>query len=119
MASTQSWRTEGAACRIDGSLEGGVVTVHVKPAPQTSLDVKELQVDGLAQALDEAEKPDAVFSDHAELLAKWESKKGALSWASTGVPNAETVAAMGELEEGKGKSFASVDELLAGLNAFD
>ena len=102
------------------------MTVHVKPATQRRLetlelylDVKEWQVDGIAQALDEAEKSDAIFIDHAEVLAKWESKKGAQSWASAGVPNAETVAAMCELEEGKGESFASVDELLADLNADD
>ncbi len=35
------------------------------------------------------------------------------------VPNAETVAAMGELEEGKGKSFGSVDELLVDLSTDD
>lgn len=51
------------------------MTVNGKPAPQKSLDAKEWQVDGIAQALDEAEKPDAVFIDHAEVLAKWESKK--------------------------------------------
>ena len=70
-------------------------------------------------ALAEAEKPDAVFIGHAEVLAKWESKKGAYSCASIGAPNAETVAAIRELEEGKGKSFVSVDELLADLNADD
>ena len=35
------------------------------------------------------------------------------------VPNVETAAAMRELEEGRGKSFASVDDLLADLNADD
>lgn len=89
------------------------MTVNGKPAPQKSLDIlglyldmNEWQVDGIAQALAEAEKPDAVFIDHAEVLAKWDSKKGAQSWASVRVPNAKTVAAMGELEGGKGKSFA-------------
>lgn len=102
------------------------MTVHVKPATQKRFetldlyrDVNEWQVDGIAQSLAEAEKPGAVFIDHAEVLAKWESKKGAQSWASAGVPNAETAAAMCELEEGKGKSFASVDALLADLNADD
>ena len=33
------------------------------------------------------------------------------------LPNAETAAAMRELEEGKGKSFTGVDELLADLTA--
>ncbi len=35
------------------------------------------------------------------------------------VPNAETVAAMRELERGEGKSFATVDDLMAELNADD
>lgn len=34
-------------------------------------------------------------------------------------PNAETKAAIKELEEGRGKSFASVDDLMAELNADD
>ena len=35
------------------------------------------------------------------------------------VPNAETVAAMQELERGGGRSFATVEELMADLNADD
>lgn len=35
------------------------------------------------------------------------------------VPNAATVAAMEELERGGGKSFATVEELMADLNAND
>ena len=35
------------------------------------------------------------------------------------IPNAETIAAMKEVRQGKLKSFASVDELLADLNAKD
>lgn len=35
------------------------------------------------------------------------------------VPNAETVAAMQELERGGGKSFATVEALMADLNADD
>ena len=35
------------------------------------------------------------------------------------VPNAETRAAMQELDQGGGKSFSTVDELLADLNADD
>ena len=34
-------------------------------------------------------------------------------------PNAETVAAMRELDEGRGKSFSSIAELMADLNADD
>ncbi|MEA3390712.1 MAG: type II toxin-antitoxin system RelB/DinJ family antitoxin [Pseudomonadota bacterium] len=35
------------------------------------------------------------------------------------VPNAETIAAMKEAREGKGKRFATVEELMADLNADD
>lgn len=35
------------------------------------------------------------------------------------VPNKETVAAMNELETGKGKRFSTVDDLMADLNADD
>jgi len=35
------------------------------------------------------------------------------------VPNAETIAAMRELDEGGGKSFNSIEALLADLNADD
>jgi DNA-damage-inducible protein J len=35
------------------------------------------------------------------------------------VPNAETVAAMRELDEGRGKRFGSVEDLMADLNADD
>jgi len=35
------------------------------------------------------------------------------------VPNAETIAAMQEAREGKGKSFATVEELMAELNEDD
>ena len=35
------------------------------------------------------------------------------------VPNAETVAAMGELDEGLGKRFDTVEDLMADLNADD
>ena len=35
------------------------------------------------------------------------------------VPNAETIAAIEELERGGGKSFNSIEELMADLNADD
>jgi len=47
------------------------------------------------------------------VLPKWSRKK------VRSHPKVETVAAMYELEEGKGKSFTGVDELLADLNADD
>jgi predicted transcriptional regulator len=53
------------------------VTVRDNPATQKRLDMNEWQVDGIAQALAEAEKPDAVFISHDEVLAKWEAKKEA------------------------------------------
>jgi len=100
------------------------VTVRVNPVAKKHLetlelhrDVNEWQFDGIVQALAEAEKQDAVFVDHDEVLAGWEAKKVCLECASVGAPTAETAAAIRELEEGKGKSFLSVDELLADLNA--
>lgn len=70
------------------------VTVRVKPATKTRLealaratkrsksyvieealeqylDVNEWQIDGIVQALAEADRPDAIFVDHDEVLAKW------------------------------------------------
>ena len=78
-------------------LKATSVTVRVKPAIKTRLetlaqatkrsksyvieealelylDVNEWQIDGIAQALAEADRPDAVFVDHDEVLAKWEAK---------------------------------------------
>ena len=78
-------------------LKATSVTVHVKPAIKTRLealaqatkrsksyvieealefylDANEWQIDGIAQALAEADSPDAVFVDHDEVLAKWEAK---------------------------------------------
>jgi RHH-type transcriptional regulator, rel operon repressor / antitoxin RelB len=73
------------------------VTVRVKPATKTRLDalahatrrsksyvieealemyldVNEWQIDGICKAIAEADKPDAVFVEHEEVLAKWEAK---------------------------------------------
>ncbi len=49
----------------------------IEEALELYLDVNEWQIAGIAQALAEAEKPDAVFVDHDEVLAKWETKKDA------------------------------------------
>lgn len=46
----------------------------IEEALELYLDVNEWQIAGIAQALAEAEKPDAVFVDHDEVLAKWEAK---------------------------------------------
>lgn len=60
------------------------MTVHRKPATKKSLDMNEWLVDGIAQALAEAEKSDAVFIGHDEVLAKWEAKKRHIECASVG-----------------------------------
>lgn len=49
----------------------------IEEALELYLDVNEWQIEGIVQALAEADKPDAVFVDHEEVLAKWEAKKGA------------------------------------------
>ena len=58
------------------------MTVCVKPAIKKRLEILDLclhvhewQVDGIVQALAEAEKPEAVFVDHDEVLAQWKAKK--------------------------------------------
>ena len=49
----------------------------IEEALELYLDVNEWQIAGIAQALAEAEKSDAVFVDHHEVLAQWEAKKDA------------------------------------------
>jgi predicted transcriptional regulator len=49
----------------------------IEEALELYLDVNEWQIAGIAQALAEAERSDAVFVDHGEVLAGWEAKKGA------------------------------------------
>ncbi len=46
----------------------------IEEALEMYLDVNEWQIDGIVQALIEADRPDAVFIDHDEVLAKWEAK---------------------------------------------
>ena len=46
----------------------------IEEALELYLDVNEWQIDGIVQALAEADKPDAVFVDHDEVLANWEAK---------------------------------------------
>jgi len=46
----------------------------IEEALEQYLDLNEWQIDGIAQALTEADRPDAVFVDHDEVLAKWEAK---------------------------------------------
>jgi RHH-type rel operon transcriptional repressor/antitoxin RelB len=46
----------------------------IEEALEQYLDLNEWQIDGIVQALTEADRPDAVFVDHDEVLAKWEAK---------------------------------------------
>ncbi len=57
-------------------------------------------------------------SDAIRLLLVRVAAEKALPFAVK-VPNAETIAAMQELERGGGKSFATVADLMADLNADD
>lgn len=46
----------------------------IEEALELYLDVNEWQIDGITKALAEADRPDAVFVDHDEVLANWEAK---------------------------------------------
>jgi RHH-type transcriptional regulator, rel operon repressor / antitoxin RelB len=46
----------------------------IEEALELYLDVNEWQIDGIAKALAEADRPDAVFVDHDKVLANWEAK---------------------------------------------
>jgi len=46
----------------------------IEEALEQYLDVNEWQIKGIKEAMTEADKPDAVFVDHDEVLAKWEAK---------------------------------------------
>lgn len=46
----------------------------IEEALEQYLDVNEWQVRGIKEALSEAERPDATFVDHDEVLARWEAK---------------------------------------------
>ena len=46
----------------------------IEEALELYLDVNEWQIQGISQALTEADKPNADFVDHEEVLAKWEKK---------------------------------------------
>ncbi len=48
----------------------------IEDALEQYLDVNEWQIQGIRQALAEADSPGAEFVDHAEVLQRWE-KKGA------------------------------------------
>lgn len=46
----------------------------IEEALEMYLDVNEWQIEGISQALTEADNPNADFVDHDEVLAKWEAK---------------------------------------------
>jgi RHH-type transcriptional regulator, rel operon repressor / antitoxin RelB len=46
----------------------------IEEALEQYLDVNEWQIQGIVQALAEADSPEAVFVDHDEVLARWEAK---------------------------------------------
>jgi RHH-type rel operon transcriptional repressor/antitoxin RelB len=46
----------------------------IEEALEQYLDVNEWQIDGIVKALAEADRPEAVFIDHNEVLANWEAK---------------------------------------------
>ena len=78
-------------------LKAASVTVRVKPSTKTRLEalahatrrsksyvieealeqyleLNEWQIEGITKALEEADKPDAIFVDHDEVRASWEKK---------------------------------------------
>lgn len=46
----------------------------IEEALEQYLEVNEWQIKGINKALSEADSPGAVFTDHDEVLAKWEAK---------------------------------------------
>lgn len=46
-------------------------------ALEAYLDVNEWQVKGILAAIAEADRPDAEWVDHADVMAKWEAKREA------------------------------------------
>lgn len=46
----------------------------IEEALEQYLDVNEWQIKGITKAIAEADRPDADFVEHDELLAKWEKK---------------------------------------------
>lgn len=46
----------------------------IEEALEQYLAVNEWQIKGIKEALSEAESPGATFTDHDEVLAKWEAK---------------------------------------------
>lgn len=71
-----------------------------------------------ARASDALEAMGLSISDAIRLLMLRVAEERRLPFAIR-VPNVETVAAIAELESGKGKSYATIDALMADLNADD
>lgn len=71
-----------------------------------------------ARASDALEAMGLSISDAIRLLMLRVAEEKRLPF-NVRVPNAETMAAMAELESGEGKSFATVEALMADLNADD
>lgn len=71
-----------------------------------------------ARASDALEAMGLSISDAIRLLMLRVAEEKRLPF-NVRVPNAETIAAMSELESGKGKSFATIEALMADLNADD
>ncbi|HPX60953.1 MAG TPA: CopG family ribbon-helix-helix protein [Deltaproteobacteria bacterium] len=46
----------------------------IEEALEHYLDVNEWQIKGIQEALEEADRPGAEFTDHDEVLAHWEAK---------------------------------------------
>lgn len=89
------------------------------PAPATLADYYRLRVilDALIDEVGEDESHIlAPFMDHVgELMEEYETPMSR-SCELPKTPNAETIAAIDELESGGGKSFSSIEELMAELN---
>lgn len=51
----------------------------VEEALETYLEVNEWQTRGIIEALAEADRPEAEWTDHAALKAKWEAKRDKLA----------------------------------------
>lgn len=47
----------------------------VEEALEAYLDINEWQVKGILEAIAEADRPDAEWVDHADVMAKWEAKR--------------------------------------------
>ena len=86
----------------------------------SSDSVVRARIDGRvkAEATDVLEKMGLTVSDAIRLMLVRVASEKALPF-EVKLPNAKTLAAIEELERGKGRSFATVEDLMADLNAPD